>query len=132
MADKPLIVWRDSFNVGIPSVDHEHRQLVALINELYDKLEESDKYTVSDFLGEIYAGIAAHFALEEKTMRDRGYDEYEDHKRDHERLLDEIADIMDTFEADGFFDKEELAARVAAWFTVHFKTKDARLHQRLG
>ena len=38
-----------------------------------------------------------HFALEERIMRDSGYSEYEDHKDDHEELLDEIRDLMDGF-----------------------------------
>lgn len=132
MTKQPLIVWQDAFAVGIPAVDHEHQEMVALINDLYDNIDFADKDAVGQFLGKVYSGIAAHFALEEKTMRDRGYDQLEDHKADHERLLDEIGDIIDTYEADGFFSKEEFSARLAAWFTVHFKTKDARLHRRLG
>ena len=29
-----LIEWRDKFQLGIPAVDHEHRELINLINEL--------------------------------------------------------------------------------------------------
>jgi len=57
--------------------------------------DEAIDAAVMDFLGELYARIAAHFALKEKIMRDNGYDEYHDHKADHERLLDDIRDLMD-------------------------------------
>jgi hemerythrin len=128
----PLIEWKDEFNVGIPSVDHEHRELVEMINALYADLSrpESDD-TVMDFLGEIYAKISAHFALEEKIMREQKYDQFVDHKQDHERLLDEIRDIMDYYEDTVAFDEQELERRLTAWFTEHFKTKDARLHKHL-
>ena len=28
------ITWRDEYSVGLPDVDHEHRELIAMINEL--------------------------------------------------------------------------------------------------
>jgi hemerythrin-like metal-binding protein len=133
-ASMALIEWREAFKVGVPSVDHEHREMIALLNELHADLEgTAEKDAVSHFLGEVHAKISAHFALEEKIMRDRGYDAYEDHKADHERLLDDIRDIMDRHETDAYTDVEtELAAHLREWFTGHFKTKDARLHKMLG
>ena len=59
---------------------------------------------VSEVLGEIHARIAAHFALEEKIMREAHYDRFEAHKEDHEHLLDEIRDIMDAYEDRAEFD----------------------------
>jgi hemerythrin len=129
----PLIEWKQEFALGVADVDHEHRELIDLINELYGHLERQDSaVSVEDFLGEIYAKISAHFALEEKIMRAHDYDQYGDHKSDHERLLDEIRDIMDAYEDDARFDKDALAACLSTWFTEHFKTKDARLHTHLG
>jgi hemerythrin-like metal-binding protein len=129
-----LIAWRDDFEIGVPAVDYEHRELINLINQLYAGLGESaDRDSVLDFLGEVFAKISAHFALEERIMRDCGYDQLADHKSDHERLLDEIRDIMDDTERALPRDyKEVLAGRLDSWFTEHFKTKDARLHKMLG
>ena len=128
-----LINWKDEFLVGVPDVDHEHQQLIALINELHEKMLSQDRdVTVEDFLGEIYAQISAHFALEEKIMREHRYDQYDDHKEDHERLLDEIRDIMDEYEENSAFSDEALANALQVWFTDHFKTRDARLHSHLS
>ena len=128
-----LIAWDDRYSVGEASVDHEHRELIGLINETYDRLKRPDAdITVPDFLGEIYTRISAHFALEEKLMRASRYDQYPEHKADHERLLDEIRDIMDDYEDRRIFDAEQLAQRLGSWFTGHFRTHDARLHRNLG
>jgi hemerythrin len=125
-----LITWRKEFETGIAEVDHEHRELVALINRLADDITAgADKERVQAFLGEVFARIAAHFALEESVMRKHGYDEYEAHKAEHENLLDEIRDIMDQAEANL---TESLSTTVGDWFVGHFKTKDARLHKKLG
>ena len=100
-----LIEWREEFKVGVASVDHEHAELIGLLNQLdAEQAEAVGQAAALDFLGEVHAKISAHFALEEKEMRDRGYDQYADHKADHERLLDDIRDIMDRVEAEEAFD----------------------------
>jgi hemerythrin-like metal-binding protein len=130
----PRVEWRDDFATGVASIDHEHREMVELLNQIFEKLEtETDRDAVADFLGEVHARIAAHFALEEQIMRQKSYDQYEDHKTDHERLLDDIRDIMDAHEDDSYAQhKHAFAERLEAWFVDHFKTRDARLHKRLG
>lgn len=129
----PLIDWRKEFETGIREVDFEHRQLVDLINDLHRHLEaDADEATVSAFLGEVFARIAAHFALEETVMRKHDYDEYAAHKAEHERLLDELREIMDGYDGAAGCYGEALAAVVRDWFVDHFKSKDARLHRTLG
>ena len=129
-----LVEWKDEFRIGIASIDHEHQSLIGLINKLHANLaEDPTKEQIEGVLGEIHARISAHFALEERLMRDRRYDQYQDHKDDHERLLDEIRDIMERFEDDAAFKYEQvLAVELSDWFAVHFRTKDARLHKVLG
>jgi hemerythrin len=51
-----LIVWRKEFETGIAEVDHEHQELVDLINQLHDQLgADTTKETVSRFLGALRA-----------------------------------------------------------------------------
>jgi len=126
-----LIQWKEEFSVGVGSVDLEHRELIEMINDLHSLMGEGaghDRVVAS--LGDIYAQISAHFALEEKFMRDSNYPDYAPHKDNHERLLDELRDIMDRVEDDGSFDEDRLSRELERWFTEHFKTHDARLHQR--
>lgn len=128
-----LIEWREDFALGLPEVDHEHRELIDGINALHAELVEgADAARVSGVLGDIHADIAAHFALEEKHMAGRGYDQLAEHKADHERLLDEILDLLDELEATGRYDPDGLAAALSGWFGEHFRTHDARLHHWLS
>jgi hemerythrin-like metal-binding protein len=127
-----LIEWRKEFETGVPDVDHEHRELVDLINSLHGEIAAgADRARILEFLGEVFAKIAAHFALEESIMRKHRYDEYEAHKAEHEALLDDIRDIMDSAEAAESYETA-LSETVRDWFVNHFKTKDARLHKKLG
>ncbi|MFO1090631.1 MAG: bacteriohemerythrin [Hyphomicrobiales bacterium] len=129
-----LIEWRREFETGVPDVDHEHRELVDLINRLHtEMLAGADSAKVEVFLGEVFARIAAHFALEESIMRKHRYDEYAAHKAEHEALLDEIRDIMDVaYDSPAASSTESLSRAVRNWFVDHFQSKDARLHRNLG
>lgn len=128
-----LIDWKPEFAIGIPAVDAEHRELIETINALHRALTADASHDeVMAGLGEIYARISAHFALEERYMRETGYAALASHKEDHETLLDEIRDIMDGIDDAGAFDEARLADDLERWFTVHFRTHDARLHQHVA
>jgi hemerythrin-like metal-binding protein len=128
------IEWRPEFSTGLAEVDHEHRGLIALINEALDRCADApaDRGAIQRSLGEIYARTTAHFALEERLMERLEYDQRREHKGDHERLLDDIRDIMDGVGQDAGFDAERFAARLSSWFSEHFRTHDARFHLRMG
>lgn len=128
-----LVKWKAEFSVGVAAVDLEHRELIELINSLdADMLEHATHKTVVQALGEILARISAHFALEEKIMRDADYDGYATHKQDHESLLDELLNIIDSVDEAGRYDRAALSRSLDSWFSDHFQTHDAKLHRKLG
>ena len=128
-----LITWKDEFSVGVASVDLEHRELIDLINGLdADMQEYATQTTVVESLGEVYARVSAHFALEEKIMREAGYDDFDAHKQDHELLLDELLEVIDSVDGAGRYDRAGLSRELDRWFSDHFRTHDARLHRQLG
>ena len=127
-----LIEWKAEYAVGNTAVDHEHRELTTLINDLCTSIQApGNQREVVRGLGEIYAQIAAHFALEEKIMRDARYPDLGPHKADHESLPDELSEVMDDVEARGRYDDRELSVTLERWFSEHFRTHDAALHRRL-
>ena len=128
-----LLEWKAEYSVGNAAVDHEHAQLIERINALYTQLGNPlDTSRVNFVLGEIHADIAAHFALEERLMRQAAYGEYAAHKEDHEDLLDQLRDLMDIFAADPQAGQNQLNKRLSDWFGKHFSSHDARLHRHLG
>ena len=128
-----LVEWKDEFRTGFASVDHEHQTLLHMLNEIAEQVSESaDHETIQEFLGEVYAQIKAHFAHEEQLMQEIGYDEYAQHKAEHDRLLAEIQAILaGHFEGRITYYRDELSTRLRDWFAIHFKTMDPRLHRML-
>jgi hemerythrin len=128
-----LIQWQDSFSLGIAEVDHEHKALIGLINDLHGSLTTTARADeIAEFLAELHASIAAHFALEERLMRQAGYRDLAAHKAEHEQLLDEIRGIMDDQRSARGADYERtLAERLREWFERHFRDADRRLHNAM-
>jgi hemerythrin len=89
------IEWDDSFLIGIKELDHEHKVLINDINRLHGELARFDeKSEIEKCLGDIYARMQAHFALEEHVMKEHQYEFFDEHKREHEKLLDGYTEYM--------------------------------------
>lgn len=128
-----LLKWKPEYSVGDAAIDYEHQMMIEQINTLYDQVDSStDSDAIEALLGEIHADISAHFALEERLMREAGYVEYEDHKEDHEELLDQLHELMEGYFQNPENTKEALKLKLSNWFGHHFSTFDARLHKQLG
>ncbi len=125
-----LIEWKDEFNLGIEDVDSEHRNLVALINALHDSmLAGAGRADVVEGITEIYTLVSAHFEREEALMREMRYLAFAEHKEDHEVLLDDLREIIEQVRSGGGYAEARLSADLQFWFSDHFRTHDARLHQ---
>lgn len=124
---------KDELNTGIESLDFEHRELVGLMEALCDSFDRDEPaQKVSDGFGALYAGASAHFALEERLMRENKYPSYDDHKADHERLLDQIRFMMEAFEKGKCADcGTTLRDCLEAWLADHVKGADAELRALL-
>ena len=125
-----LIDWNEAMKLGVPEVDFEHEELIGVLNALGDMLQKGGTLeSIQALLGDIHAQIEAHFALEERIMREHGFAGYEAHKEDHDRLLEQIRDIMDEAAS---VDKEvlhdHLSERLNVWFAEHFRTLDRSFH----
>ena len=125
-----LIKWSDKFATGIAAIDSEHEEMIASINSFYLKQnEDSNTDELVNILNNIYGAIHSHFMLEERLMKKHGYAEYEDHKNDHAKLLDDIRELTMELEHTSKLDEEQLKIKLNDWFMIHFKTFDSNLHQ---
>ena len=130
----PLLEWNDEYLIGVESLDQEHRDLFAWVNELNAQLaRREDKSRIEETLGEIHAHMAAHFALEEKFMRDTNFPNYDRHKREHERFLSNIVEVLEDFRKEpGLGYSETVMAELKHWIISHVLTSDQELGQETG
>ena len=90
-----IIKWEEKYNVGIKSIDEQHRKIVDLINKSFRLL--MGETTFNEVLLEALEYIDVHFEYEEKLMRDSGYEKYHEHKSIHAAFINEIWDLYEEY-----------------------------------
>ncbi len=124
-----LTSLKDGLRTDILSLDYEHTELVEVMEALCDSFDRTGPTPeVADLFGKLHAKAAAHFALEERLMREKGYASYDAHKADHERLLERIRRMMEAYE-DGVCEDcgTTLRACLEGWFASHVRKADSGL-----
>jgi len=93
-----IVEWKDRLSIGVPEIDAEHRYLIALVNNLFEKYH-SNKLEAN--LAKVFVHLInytnKHFKNEESLMRAAGYPFLEEHKRQHEILEDTTSDLAEMF-----------------------------------
>lgn len=131
MSVKP-IEWEASFLIGIEELDQEHKALLDDINRLHAELAgHEEKQEIEKCLGDIYARMQAHFALEEHVMKEHDYVFFGEHKREHEKLLDSYTEsmirILNSPAAPAEADIERIEVILNRWISDHIISSDRKM-----
>jgi hemerythrin len=124
-----LFKWDDAFLIGIEELDHEHKLLIEDINRLHEELARHDeKSAIEKCLGDICARMQAHFALEEHVMKEHKYKFFDEHKREHDELLDSYTEYMAQFLNDtAGFSSNPIEDNLKHWVINHIVTSDKKM-----
>ena len=87
--------WSATFEFGIPEIDEQHRQGVAITNTLHDTIlhEGARSVSIGPTLEKLVNYTQSHFTSEEALLEARGYGEIEEHKAEHDRFILKIIDL---------------------------------------
>ncbi len=128
-----LIEWNDSYSVGNVKIDTQHKKLVAIINELNDSMGSGKgKEVLNKVLFELIQYVSSHFKTEEELMVKYGYDEYEMHRYEHEKLTDEVQRFYEDYKAGKVVITIQLMNFLRNWLMDHILVKDKRLGKFLS
>jgi len=124
-----LFEWNASYLIGIEELDHEHKVLIDDINRLHEELVRHDQESeIEKCLGDIYVRMQAHFALEEHVMKEHKYKFFDEHKREHDELLDNYTEYMLRFLNDtGTSSSMAIEDSLKQWVLNHIVTSDKKM-----
>ena len=130
--EKPSFAFTSNYEVGVPEIDAEHKQLFALIEEtdrvihselLYDKYDQ-----IVDIIDGLKDYTLFHFKNEEAYMERIGYEGLEAQKITHQAFIDKLNEI-DLFSVDenqqGAL--EELIGFLLNWLVNHILKMDKKI-----
>lgn len=121
------LAWSDKFSTDIGSLDRQHQQLLFLTQNLLNVLsnEGSSLAEKQETFQDLVDHVLAHFAYEERLMRNIGYPGYEAHIVEHNDIRAEIDDIMhDVVHGEGVDDWKGLVSMVQVWVLRHIVASD--------
>jgi hemerythrin len=126
----PAVEWNESFSVGHPGLDEQHRKLFGAINDLYDatrgRQATAESRRALEFLIDY---TRTHFADEEALMEAKGYPGLAEHRAEHMELianLQEFGRRLARSEADPFVEEDLIYFLTGAWLVDHVMTTDQK------
>ena len=97
MDSNKKILWIDEYEVGLESLDAQHKQLFSLVNKLYEP--ENNHMTEEELAGILYAFsdyMNVHFKDEEEYMLSIGYPDLLEHIQLHNELVNYLTSVIKT------------------------------------
>jgi hemerythrin len=126
------IKWEPALELGHEAMDADHRQLVALVNQLAHAIvNKLGKAAYDALLDDLIVQIRAHFGMEEQLMAACSYPDADEHRSEHATLIKDALDYRARFDSAAepsvsmlyFFDQ---------WLTRHILASDRELARFLA
>ena len=129
---KQYLQWKPEYDVGIESIDRQHRKLVGMINNLqtavdYSTGEEFERKALDDLVDY----TRTHFKYEEGLMEQNGYPDFEAHRAEHERMIARVDEVLEAYRQDQDNAMKKAAAFLRAWLINHINGTDKQYSQFL-
>ncbi len=132
-AENVLFKWDESFSVGIPEIDRQHRILVDMINDL-SKQAANDRglQLMKRILQGLVDYTAFHFSYEEAMLERQGYEALERHKAKHRKLIAQVLDFQARLENNEEHIVVDLLGFLNDWLAKHIKGADKKYGEVLA
>ncbi len=119
-----LFPWNDSYSIGIPELDKEHRKLVNLINTFLSTIHTNDeKETIKLTFDNLLSYADEHFTSEEAFMELHKYPGLKEHRKEHIKLTKEAVQLNKNKD---YIFPENIADFLISWLTDHILGTDKK------
>jgi hemerythrin len=123
----PIMEWSDDLSVKIPTIDEQHKKLIALLNELHDAMKaKQGKQALGTILTELSNYAVYHFQFEEMYMKKFSYSDYTTHKAMHDAFIKKVTAFKNDFDHDRLGVSLDVMNFLRDWVSTHIKGTDKR------
>ena len=130
----PIFSWNSQFDVGIASIDQQHRRLFEIINQLDDTLAiDSEQRAVLELVDELIDYTHYHFEHEENLMREAGYSaaNFAEHETQHRDFVAKMFEERQKAIIDPDTVSKELLEYLVNWLSEHILFSDQKMAQEI-
>lgn len=113
----PVLNWKDSYNLGIESIDQQHHHLVDLLNRLFDSLNnEKEDEVLGKVLNELTDYTKIHFNTEETYFEKFNFKGAKEHITEHRKLEKKVVQSKKEFKKKGGVILGSVIKLIGDWF----------------
>ncbi|QJB56985.1 bacteriohemerythrin [Pseudodesulfovibrio sp. zrk46] len=121
------INWNEDMLVDLPTIDAQHKKLIAMCNSLLNAMINGMGNEVLDTLFDELLGYTSyHFDDEEAFMKQIGYPQREAHMVVHERLKNDVQIFKKKLLTEGV-DPSDALAFLNNWIVKHIQSMDTEI-----
>ncbi|CBH22154.1 putative Hemerythrin-like protein CA_C0069 [Acetoanaerobium sticklandii] len=125
-----MISWETQYELGIKSIDDQHKELVNIINKMAALLIEAkqgvDIYDeVATVINDLKKYTIYHFKYEENLFDQYSYEYKDTHKAEHDKLVSDIEELdLSSFDEDQIKHTNDLLKFLITWLFKHISGSD--------
>jgi len=127
------VAWAPGFEIGVKSIDEQHKRLVEMLNALGKAIGESHgKDAIMGIVEEMKGYAVYHFKTEEDVMASTDYPKRSPHKQEHDTFIEQVLDAADTLESGGKITPGEVWTFLHNWLIEHILESDKDMGMHLS
>jgi hemerythrin len=127
------IAWVSDFEVGVQSIDEQHKRLVEMLNTLGQAIGTGQgKDVIMGIVEEMKHYAVYHFKTEEDAMEAKDYPKRSQHKQEHDTFIEQVLDAADALESGGKITPGEVWIFLHKWLVEHILDSDKAMGLHLN
>jgi hemerythrin len=119
------ITWGPKLEIGIGIIDTQHRRWIGLLNDLHEAMEQGKG---AEHVGSTLNGLIdythTHFRTEESLMSKHGFEDFDEHRREHRIFTTQVEIYRDRFDARLMDISPEVMEYLRGWLLTHITSSD--------
>jgi len=120
-----VIVWDESYSVGVSTLDDDHKHLINLINQLESAIHYyNGKEFEEKALQEVVDYTKYHFEREENMMKENDYPDFEAHIASHRAMIDKVGQVVEDYKTNPDHALTDTVAFLRDWLINHICKTD--------
>lgn len=121
-----MLWWNDDLKTGVESIDEQHKSIFYKANEIFDMGIDTDMEDLKNTINFLMCYTNNHFLEEEQLMMENQYNEFIEHRRQHNLFVEEIYKIYKRVDKGQVDDDlfNDLKIMIIEWFAKHINGSD--------
>ena len=122
-----IYIWDSTLEVGIKSIDEQHRKFIGYINGFLEAaLEQKVNEKAASLLAQLQEYSDLHFKTEESNFDLFGFADGERHKAEHNWFKEQLRELEDMWRQGNPDFSSRAIMLLKTWFTNHIKETDRK------